>query len=283
MGAWGVKLYENDLAQDIKEQYLNYLREGKTNEEATRELVAEYEDVLLDIDDGPNFWFVLADQQWKLGKLLPCVKKEALNWIEKGADLPIWYKSSEKLGNERKKVLEVLSEKLNSPQPSEKKIYKHRYYTCPWKVGDTFAYKMECELAKKNDLYGMYIILQKVGNRFREEGNGGHTSPIVRCWITDKPVYSDDSNGKTTFVRSSKNPRIDGNYNYAYAITTTSNRVVPKKLIYLGNYKLNVPKDDGGNIEKLHFSLIWRNFEEFIIKDYLICILNKYDSYNDFC
>ena len=62
MGAWGVKLYQNDLAEDIKYEYTEYLREGKTNEEATKELILKYEGMLEDIDDGPNFWFVLADQ-----------------------------------------------------------------------------------------------------------------------------------------------------------------------------------------------------------------------------
>ena len=83
MGAWGVKLYQNDLAEDIKYEYTEYLREGKTNEEATEELILKYEGMLEDIDDGPNFWFVLADQQWKIGRLLPYVKEQALNWIEK--------------------------------------------------------------------------------------------------------------------------------------------------------------------------------------------------------
>ena len=110
----------------------------------------------------------------------------------------------------------------------------------------------------------------------------GHICPIVRCWISDEPEYNNDLINKTTFIKSSNIPRIDGNYNYAYAIITTSNHVLPKKLIYLGNYELNVPKDGGGNIEKFHFSLIWKHFEEFMIKDYLICTLNRYNSYNDF-
>ncbi len=285
MGAWGVNLYQNDIAEDVKSQYIDYLKEGKSNEEATQELIMIYEELLNDIDDGPNVWFVLADQQWKLGRLLPHVKEQALKWIEKGADLPIWYESSEKLGDERKKVLEELRVRLNSPQPPEKKVYKRRYYTCPWKIGDTFAYKMESELSKEHDLYGKYIILQKASYKLKKMSDysyEGHICPIVRCWISDKPEYNNNLINKTTFIKSSNIPRIDGNYNYAYAIITTSNRVLPKKLIYLGNYELNVPRDGGGNIEKFHSSLIWKHFEEFMIKDYLICTLNRYNSYNDF-
>ncbi|MDE5649368.1 MAG: hypothetical protein K2I33_05645, partial [Oscillospiraceae bacterium] len=77
MGAWGVRLYQNDLAEDIKGQYIDCLREGKTNEEATQSLILEYQGSFDDIDEGPIFWMVLADQQWQLGRLMPYVKEYA--------------------------------------------------------------------------------------------------------------------------------------------------------------------------------------------------------------
>lgn len=285
MGAWGVKLYQNDIAEDVKCQYMDYLKEGKSNEEATQELITIFEELINDIDDGPNFWFVLADQQWQLGRLLPYVKDQALKWIEKGADLSIWYESSKKLGDERKKVLEELSVRLNSPQLPEKKIYKRRYYTCPWKIGDTFAYKMESELAKEHGLYGRYIIFQKAGNSLKimsDYSYEGHICPIVRCWISNKARFSTDMADRTECIRRSKNCRIDGYYSYAYEIVTTSKRLIPKKLIYLGNFELYVPKDDSNDVEKSYFSLLWHNFEDFIIKKYLVCNLNKYNSLSDF-
>ena len=86
MGAWGVKLYDNDVAEDIKNTYKEKLQEGKSNEEATDEIISDYEYMLEDVDDAPLFWMALADQQWKVGRLLPNVKEQALKWIEKGAD-----------------------------------------------------------------------------------------------------------------------------------------------------------------------------------------------------
>ena len=184
MGAWGVKLYDNDVAEDIKNTYKEKLQEGKSNEEATDEIISDYEYMLEDVDDAPLFWMALADQQWKVGRLLPNVKEQALKWIEKGADLQVWYDESEKLGNQRKKVLEELSLKLNSPQPPEKKIYKRRYYRCPWKIGDVFAYKIESDLSKEHDLYGKYIIFQKASEvleRVSDYLEEGHICPIIRC------------------------------------------------------------------------------------------------------
>ena len=76
MGAWGVKLYDNDVAEDIKNTYKEKLQEGKSNEEATDEIISDYEYMLEDVDDAPLFWMALADQQWKVERLLPNVKEQ---------------------------------------------------------------------------------------------------------------------------------------------------------------------------------------------------------------
>ena len=39
MGVWGTSLYANDSTSDIRGDYLDKLKRGKTNEEATKELV----------------------------------------------------------------------------------------------------------------------------------------------------------------------------------------------------------------------------------------------------
>lgn len=41
MGTWGTSLYDNDSTSDIRGDFLDKLKRGKTNEEATRELVDE--------------------------------------------------------------------------------------------------------------------------------------------------------------------------------------------------------------------------------------------------
>lgn len=134
MGAWGVKLNQNDFAEDIRTQYKDKLSEGISNEVATNELIADYEGILDDIDDGSNFWFILADQQWKLGRLLPIVKEQALLWIEKGGDLELWYAESQELGDARKKVLEDLKVQISSPQPEVKKYRKKDIIFAPGKL-----------------------------------------------------------------------------------------------------------------------------------------------------
>ena len=263
MGSWGVKLNQNDFAEDIRAQYKNKLSEGISNEVATNELITDYGGILDDIDDGPNFWFILADQQWKLGRLLPIVKEQALLWIEKGGDLELWYAESQELGDARKKVLEDLKVQISSPQPEVKKISKKRHYICPWKIGDVFAYPLISNLAKENGLHGKFIIFQVAAKRKMKKNVDEY--PVVRCWIAEELTFPP----KTTCVKWSSIPRNDGNYNYGYFMIASSIRSVPKSIRFIGNFAEYIPVDDGGNIEEASDGVIWKCFEEKIVKDYL--------------
>lgn len=75
MGAWGTSLYANDTTCDIRGDYIDKLRRGKSNEEATQELIDQYKDIEGDREEEPLFWFALADTQWNYGRLLPEVKE----------------------------------------------------------------------------------------------------------------------------------------------------------------------------------------------------------------
>ena len=76
MGTWGAKLYQDDLALDIKEDYIEKLKSGKTNEEALNEILEMYEESIEDEEEGPIFWLVLADTMWKVGRLTKTVKEK---------------------------------------------------------------------------------------------------------------------------------------------------------------------------------------------------------------
>ena len=85
MGAWGTKIFQDDLAQDIKETYIDLLKQGKKNEEITQKLIEKYANNL-DKDEISVFWFALADIQWDYGRLLDNVKEKALSYIKSGED-----------------------------------------------------------------------------------------------------------------------------------------------------------------------------------------------------
>lgn len=164
MGAWGTGLYQDDDTCDIKEEYLNYLRIGKTNEEALQEVISDNKEMIKDDEIGPLFWLALADTQWKYGRLTNDIRDRALEVIDSGKDLERW-KEDKKLFQKRKKVLEKLKEKLNTKQPSEKKISKIKFERVNWKVGDIILYQILNEDFKEHRWYKKYVLLKVMGTR----------------------------------------------------------------------------------------------------------------------
>ena len=88
MGNWGPGLYQNDITQDVKDDFEESHRAGKPVSEITAKLMADYEDIMGDPAEEPLFWFALADTQWRFGVLLPTVKEKALEWLDKGCAHP---------------------------------------------------------------------------------------------------------------------------------------------------------------------------------------------------
>jgi hypothetical protein len=84
MGSWGPKLYQDDIAEEVRDYFKDKLHRGKTGPEITRELIESSESEINDEDDGPIFWFALADTQWNLGRLEEYVKEQALFHIKQG-------------------------------------------------------------------------------------------------------------------------------------------------------------------------------------------------------
>ena len=68
MGIWGPKLYQSDIAEEIRDYYRDQLRRGKSGKDITQDLIAQNKFTTLDSDDAPEFWFALADTQWDLGR-----------------------------------------------------------------------------------------------------------------------------------------------------------------------------------------------------------------------
>jgi len=73
MGTWGVGLYQNDTACDVRDTWVEKLRQGAPAEAATAELLQEWGAP----DDDPLFWLGLADTQWTWGRPDPLVRDRA--------------------------------------------------------------------------------------------------------------------------------------------------------------------------------------------------------------
>ena len=294
MGAWGANLYQDDVALDIKDEYKDNLRRGKTNEEAMQEIIDKYQELLEDAEDRGVFWLALADTQWNLGRLDEQVKKQALEIIELGIDLKRW-ESNEKLYNKRKEILEKLKEKLLSPQPEEKRMPKYRTYKCEWENGDVFAYQLKSEYAKEQGLENRYLIIQKIDEI---DWYPCSTIPLVRVKITeDKTIpkteeeiekleyiqtcfsfYEERFAGFST-LRPLKDQIKGMSFNtdeygllpeYMVSIVITSKNMTKGKLTYLGNYiNITPPQNEFIPICKDNFpTVLWKNFEERLMEMY---------------
>ena len=275
MRTWGAKLYQDDLALDIKDEYKSLLEKGKTNEKAIKEMLETFEEEIEDEDEGPIFWLVFADVLWNYGRLTEEIKKKAIEEIESGRDLVKWEQEAKEY-EQRRKELEKLKEKLNTQMPKEKKIHVKNSENVKkqkdeiinkeydWKIGDTYAYKIEKDITDDINLIGKYLIFRKVDDY---EKNKIYESPIVYIQITENnklPTTREELEKLDYLVTSNW-----GNVQHEYRIVLKN---VPKKkkverLIYIGNYlNVNTPKDEYIETQKVSIKWCFYNKINYIIE-----------------
>ena len=260
MSIWGPGLYQNDVSDDVKRFFNDQLHRGKSADQITRELMESFREEITDSDDRPNFWLALADVQWDMGRLLPEVRAQALACLSDGSSIYPWEEEDKENVAKRRQVLEKLSEKLNMPQPPEKKVSLYRLYQCPWKVGDVFAFPLESEQAQALGLMDGWILLEKVGER---KWHPGHRVPEMYAKLFAGSAFPGtiDEYEHLEYIKQSSHWRdlslfsipdpsdqshfaniirsIDENgYQtvYRFKIITTSKRSLPKDLVYVGNF-----------------------------------------------
>lgn len=291
MGAWGPKLYQDDLAEDIRDYYKDQLHRGKKGIDVTQELLVQYQIEISDSEDASVFWFALADTQWNLGRLEDKVKEMALKHILEGDNLEHWKIENPKMAKAREQAIEELRQKLLSPQPPEKKVTQYKIYRCEWKYGDVYAYQLESDLAEEKSLYGRYFLIQKVDECV---WHPGHIVPIVYVKITgdtNLPSNVEEYNQleyvQTWFTKyeerfwpiDMRRPQEDiaeksmityqvDEYGllpqYRAKLLNTSKRVIPGKLIYVGNFANAVrpQKEFVPHSKENVLSVSWKQFDE---------------------
>ena len=93
MGAWGPGIYQDDVAQDVRDDYIELLKKEVPKEQAVELIKESYMEEIEDEDDQSVFWIALADTMWKVGRLTEEVKQKALEIIENKQDLEKWKES----------------------------------------------------------------------------------------------------------------------------------------------------------------------------------------------
>jgi hypothetical protein len=174
MGTWGPGIFSDDLACDLRDRYRDLLGDGLSGEEATDQLLAEWQTELADPDVVPVFWLALAATQWKVGRLEDRVKAEALRIISTGADLSRWEGSGPAFLKKRQVALQKLCRQIESPQPPPRRIPKRFVNSCDWEVGEVLAFRL---------LSGRFTLFRIV---FLHSDYGG-TRPVCEFldWVGD--------------------------------------------------------------------------------------------------
>jgi len=133
MGTWGVALFSDDTAADLREDFRDLVSEGLSTTDSVDKLVIEYSPEG-DPDIEPVFWLALSAIQWRLGRLDDRTKQRALTIIDNGQDLKRW--DDPRLRKKRESVLQQLKEQILSQQPSVKKVPKRFVAANTWEIGE---------------------------------------------------------------------------------------------------------------------------------------------------
>jgi len=140
MGTWGVAIFSDDLAADLRSDFRDLIGDGLTATEATERLLAEYASSVEDSDEMPVFWIALAITQWKLGRLEDRTKQMALQVIDNGTDLARWDNPGDRA--KREVVLAKTREELLSVPPPAKRIPRTIKESNDWQIGELIGFKL---------------------------------------------------------------------------------------------------------------------------------------------
>ncbi len=199
MGSWGTALYSNDTSCDVRDT-CNEVYPLVSIEEATEIIFKEYTNIVnSDIidNDYADFWFALADWQWKHGILTDEIKDKAIALLEAQTGIDEWDGSDIK---KRLAVMEKLLNQLKSPQP-EIKIPKPKIAKPKHKAGDIIIVLTGSkENDPKNWIWNIeeciypFIYSQKISDKICQTLNppyDAHNKYIaILCVGTEKTPHS---------------------------------------------------------------------------------------------
>ena len=113
MGSWGTALYSNDTSSDVRDM-CNEVYPLVGIEEGTKQILKEYADIIdsnIIDNDYADFWFALADWQWKHGILTDVIKNKTISLLEAHTGIEEWKESG--TAADVKKRIAVMEKLLN--------------------------------------------------------------------------------------------------------------------------------------------------------------------------
>lgn len=239
MGRWGTGIYQNDISEDVKDDYIAKLKSGKSDEDTLKEILSEYKNESEDVDCKYDFFLGLADIMWKKGRLTKEIKIKALQMIEEDKISERW--QSEKIRKGRAKVLDKLKTKLNSQMPERKKVVVHKPYVLGWEEGDVFFFQIKNENRDKyiteeyDKCIGWYVLfyVDKITKKdWQVKGIYDEVAEVYFFLTKEKPKNVDEIQRSTPVCFLFFNDKNQ----YRAELFETSKRQRPNDLSFLGKY-----------------------------------------------
>lgn len=138
MGTWGTGLFSDDTACDVRDEYIDLVKDGMSDAEATQQFLDSWAAGLNIPGEREVIWIALAATQCRLGRLDPAVAERAVEAIDGGVDLDLWLEAGSKMVARRRAVLQRTRRQLTGPQPRRRTF---RLPTTTLTPGDILAYQ----------------------------------------------------------------------------------------------------------------------------------------------
>ena len=238
MGTWGVGIFQNDVALEVKDSYIKKLQVGKSNNEAYIETVNELNEIVADPDDKIDFWLAIASLMYDYGRLTADVKNKALEIINSKNDEERWDAKDKK---KRNHIIESLKEKLLSQQPEEVKVKVVKKRTPKIKPNEIYYFVLDDEAFRKEFFYNyfVYVLVDSWINYDNRIAGLGDEHALIYLNISEHAVSDIEELDKLPFFNyaldvDSENKKLEDK---RIRIDNQGFSVIRKRLTYFGTYR----------------------------------------------
>lgn len=141
MGTWGISVFSDDTAQDVRDEWIDAFKTYASAKKATAAVRKDMREEFADSDDGPVATLALALTLWKYGCLDATTKRQALQVVDKKRGLDRWRDEGPKLEAARLAEYAKVRTKLCSKQPPSKdgKRKPLKFEDSGLRTGDVFS------------------------------------------------------------------------------------------------------------------------------------------------
>lgn len=153
MGTSGDSILADDDAREVYDHYRRLINQGQDDAAVRQALERSWADSIADSDDGPIFWFAVAQAQWEFGKLDPEVMRTVAEIVDGGLGLERWREGGSSMLAKREKVVREFLDKISKPNPKPVKPRVEKRYPPIYLPGDCLAVELS------DGSFGAVIVL----------------------------------------------------------------------------------------------------------------------------